>query len=195
LIELRRPAVFHAGERWDLEAADGGPHELGGLRSTPWRGLSFGPRPLARIARLTAGLPLVEACSKAGMLGPDGLELHYGLAYSGCRMSWSCVRGEPTLLELEPRESDPDWPYPGSPDALPLVAFTVAERRGWPAARVGAEFLDGEALGEGEGLVVVPPLRLDGAALWDPEGEAEGVQILFRVRPDAGRVEAWNRCS
>lgn len=195
MIEVARLAVFHAGERWELELADGGAHALGGTSAAGWRGLTFGTRPLPRIARLSAELPLVQACASAGMLGPDGLELHYGLAYSGCRLSWSCAAAERTLLELEPRESESDWPYPGAPDALPEVPCAVVDRSRWSAARVGEEFLEGEALGAGEGLVVVPPLRPGGVPLWDPEGEAEGVQILFRVRPDAGRIEAWNRCS
>lgn len=195
MIELERPAVCFQGERIDLAPAPGGPHSLGGGGRAAGFGLELGARPLQRIARLSPGLPLVDALRAAGHVDAHGLELFYGLAYSGCRMAWRSAPGRCELVELEPREAEPDWPYPGAPDELPEEAWAVAERRAWPAERVSEEFLDGDRLAADEGLVVIPPLRPGGVALWDPEGEAEGVQILFRVHTGTGMVRAWNRCT
>lgn len=195
MIELQGPAICFRDERFDLAPAPEGPHFVGGAIRADQRGLELGTRPLQRIAQLSAGLPLVDALRAAGHVDGHGLELFYGLAYSGCRMAWRCTPGRCELVELEPRQAELDWPYPGAPDELPLEAWAVAERRPWPAERVSDEFLDGDPLGPEEGLVVIPPLRPGGVPLWDPEGEAEGVQILFRVHVGTGCVRAWNRCS
>jgi hypothetical protein len=137
----------------------------------------------------------VDVGREAGALGEHGLKLHYGLPYAGCRLAWRIAAGRADLSELEPRRSDPDWPYPGCPDVLPRVACGAAPPRPWPAERVSIEVLDGDPLEPDEGCVVDPALRPGGAAMWDPEGEAEGVQIVFLVRPAEGRVRGWNRCS
>ncbi|MHC4376302.1 MAG: hypothetical protein ACYS26_06870 [Planctomycetota bacterium] len=195
MIELGRPAVCFRGERCDLAPAPDGPHSLGGTVRADQVGLQPGARPLQRIAHLSPGLALVDALRAAGHVGEHGLELLYGLAYSGCRLAWRSAPGRYDLVELEPREAEPDWPYPGAPEALPQEAWAVAARRPWPTERVSEEFLDGDPLDAEEGLVLIPPLRPGGVALWDPEGEAEGVQILFRVHAGTGLVRAWNRCT
>lgn len=195
MIELDRPAVWFRGVRVDLAPAPNGPHALGGASRIAQAGLQPGSRPLQRLARLAPGLPLVDALGAAGRVDGRGLELLYGLAYSGCRMAWRSAPGCVELLELEPRAAEDDWPYPGAPDVLPREDWAVAEQRTWPAERVSEEFLDGAPIAADEGLVAIPALRLGGVALWDPEGEAEGVQVLFQVHALEGSVRAWNRCT
>jgi len=44
-------------------------------------------------------------------------------------------------------------------------------------------------------VVVVTPSDRLGVSLWGGSGDAEGVEVVFRVSPEAGRVSTSNECT
>lgn len=194
MSELSQPVAFYAEQRFDLRLKGSlgasARHRAGGRTQVPLVGVPRGSRPLQRLLELGDELPFVDESSCGGRL-----ELLYGFCYSGCRLTYSFTDQLIQMLELEPAAGESDWPYPGFPDVLPEVPLEVDQRLPWDSRRVAREFLDGAPLGGDQALIVVPALRLAGVPLWDPEGEAEGVEVLFLWEKKSGRVVAWNRCS
>ncbi|MGN6528086.1 MAG: hypothetical protein ACTHL8_16990 [Burkholderiaceae bacterium] len=155
-------------------------------------GASLGPRPLHQIGGLAlADIPTV-ACSNAYVDVP----LIYGMCFEGCDLSYRVSVGAIEVSSLSPDRSSDDWPYERYPLELPAVPLGHA--RSWSES--WEEFRERlipnlNEWATSKVTVVVPPPKTLGFSLWGPEGDAEGVSIVFQYACEEGSVRAFNHCS
>ena len=118
------------------------------------------------------------------------LPLLYAFRIDACAMSYRITTA--TTVELVSCQGKPeaDWPYPGYPGQFPRIPLRFDPVDSVPPANA-----HGERPEPGELLVVVPCSPAYGVSLWGEDGDAEGVQVLFRVAVTDRIVTAWNVCS
>lgn len=190
--QINYPAAYYDGHACFYERASApSSSRIGGLSDIQFSGIVHGPRRLHHILRLGSDeLPGIQ------QKGFTGLSLFYGMCFDGCSMSYE-VRDaiHYYLLELEPRKSSDDWPYPDYPDLLPSVPLRLARRVPCSAERFSKFLAQQDKIKADELVVVVPPIFDLGISLWGNDGDAEGVQIIFRCDPQARRVRVYNECT
>lgn len=160
---------------------------FGGPRTYAQLGARFGPRPLHSIAVLSH--------VHAPMLEFTALPLVYGLAYDGCVLRYCYELDELRVESIEPDESSDDWPYPHYPPLLPYVPLEPLEARSEPWSTFRARFGSAAPAPLAPVVVVVPPPATIGHSLWGPEGDAEGVTLVFAASPRSRSVYAFNVCT
>jgi hypothetical protein len=155
-------------------------------------GIEHGPQPLHHLATLWGHhLPfLLEHYVFE-------LPLFYGFCFDGCRLRYRLGNKRPQveLVELDPTDSNEDFPYRNYPITLPYYPLAPTE----PTPASEADFL--EMLHQpfdisAEELVVMVPSQFGlGVSLWGPHGDAEEVQTVFRVDLKQKIVEGFNMCT
>ncbi len=191
---LLYPAIYHAGKAYFLERSNkhqasyfGGPIEP----AVAFTGVQHGPRKLHHILTLDGN------CFGPMWHVPGGHHLYlvYGMCYGGGGLTYRSKLHEIEILEMNPTESSPDWPYPCFPELLPYVPMRLQAcvdcslEEFSQVSRQPLELISSEA------VVIVPPSPVLGVSLWGPSGDAEGVQIVFRcVIERHGIVMASNHC-
>jgi hypothetical protein len=187
--QLHYPAAFYDGHAYFFERAPAySPSYFGGPASVRFTGLRHGPRRLHHV--MTCAIPGLET------KGFSTLSLFYGLCYSGCRMTYKIVElFRYRLLELKPRKSLADWPYSGYPELLPYVRLRLAKRTRCSSEQFRELLIQKGKVKEDEVTVIVPPMYDLGISLWGPDGDAEGVQIIFQLDVQNRRVKVYNECT
>lgn len=155
-------------------------------------GIEHGPQPLHHVATLWRHhLPfLLEQYI------PE-LPLFYGFCFDGCRLRYRVGDNEQsvTLLELEPTESAEDFPYQNYPGMFPY--YPVAPLKPEPVSKeTFLEMLHQPLeISSGDLMVLVPSQFTLGISLWGPNGDAEEVQVVFRIKTKERTVEGFNLCT
>jgi len=165
-----------------------------------YSGSCFGGPSHARLEGLPPGqLPfhhiLTIAAREVPPLG-QRVPFFYGMRYDGCSLSYKL--GEYAvckLLELDPAEPSPDWPYPDYPPLLPYIPLRVAESNPCSPEEFAKLAWQGANIKRNSVTVIVPPLFVGGVSMWGPEGDGEGVQIIFQYDLKKKRVHASNQCT
>lgn len=124
-----------------------------------------------------------------------GLPLIYGLTFDGCDMSYRVAEGTIDIEFITPDRSADDWPYERYPSQLPAVPLVKARS----CSESWGEFRDRlipnlNELATSKITVVVPPPKALGFSLWGPEGDGEGVSIVFQYDLEGDSVRAFNLC-
>lgn len=149
----------------------------------------FGPAPLHHIATLsTEHLP---------MLGGISLPLLYGFQYSGCTLDYQYSPLEVNLLDMDPQESTPEWPYADYPPLLPRLALRLAsvQAERWEDFSSRARYPNLPARQSAELVAVIPaPLHI-GQSLWGEDGDDEGVCVVCECDLTRHQVHSYNICS
>ncbi len=154
-------------------------------------GIVHGPRHLHHIATLAS-----DAFPDIDLRGLMGLSLFYGMCFSYCSMSYRVTgTNRYALMELEPTESSKDWPYPDYPDLVPSIPLRLARRIPCSRDRFDDLLAQPITFEADELIVVVPPISDLGMSLWGDDGDAEGLQIIFKYDLRARIVRAYNVCS
>lgn len=203
--ETKWPVVYCNGQAVCFEPSSSfGATYFGGPLDKTFVGREFGPEPLHRV--LTLSMDLLPQ--------PEGLYLHgsiplfYGMRYDECviRYRVPVMTGtkiqfvederEMQLLELNPVESLPDWPYEGYPRLLPYIPLTESSRSLMTPEEFGGQFAwQGLSLLPTELAVVVPACPHLGMSMWGPAGDAEAVQLLFKYDFVTHEVVGSNQCT
>lgn len=188
----KRLVVGCGGRVYAADFSDAhGPHAFGGAPTTAVRGLP--PR---------AKLHFTGTLRKAVPELPS-IPLFYGFRHSGCRLEYGIV-DESTIeiLKLDPETPDEGWPYPSYPREFPRRRFSLeevacADIGASPAELLGqiaTQGLDGFDFAK-ESVVILPPDPESlGTSFWGDEGDAMGVQVVFRIDALAGIVRVENQC-
>lgn len=124
------------------------------------------------------------------------MPLVYGFVYDGCGLTYRLVGDiEIEVLEMSPRSSTPDWPYPKYPAAFPEKRFGLRDEGEIDPTQVHElTWQNIEVIDPAEGVVViVPPSKRYGVSLWG-DGDEELVQVIFEVDPATRTVNAYNQC-
>src|SRR5262249_22512342 len=125
------------------------------------------------------------------------LPLLYGFAYSGCLLEYQVDSdSEVRIVEMPPRSPAKDWPYKNYPDQF--NAKPVALGRRMRINRKSLSELTWQGLDDefaDELVVIVRPSERFGVSLWGESGDAEEVQVIFRVQPETGRTIVSNQCT
>jgi hypothetical protein len=120
----------------------------------------------------------------------------YGMCYDGCSLSYRLGKYKSCkLLELEPCESSPDWPYPDYPPLLPYIPLRVAESNRCTVEEFARLAWQGADIKRNHVTVIVPPLFVGGVSMWGAEGDGEGMQIIFQYDLKKRTVRASNQCT
>ena len=186
------PMAYLDGIAYFLEPTDeysgtrfgGPPHET-------FNGLRPGQCPLHHVLTIAA-----REVPPLGLSGESRVPFFYGMRYEGCRLSYRLDRySNCKLLNLEPPRPTPDWPYPDYPPFLQYIPLRLARRRP-STSEAFAKFVCQPITIKRKTLtVIVPPLFVGGVSMWGPEGDGEGVQIIFEYGLESRTVEAFNRCT
>lgn len=162
---------------------------FGGPSRAKVEGVSFGPKPLHFIARLSAAH--IPALSTHRMFD---LPLIYGMYYDDCELSYRVIYGhEVELLGIAPRTSLEDWPYPDFPPLLPYVPLRLDDRpRRISYDEFAARFPNMPERQTAEMIVAVPPPASIGLSLWGDSGDGDGVTLVFECDLKSGLVNASN---
>lgn len=181
LVHHDGTTTFFGASRASSASWFGGPRVLAQL------GARCGPKPLHAIATLShVHVPALRAAS---------LPLVYGLAYDACELRYRCEGDELHVESVLPERSSEDWPYPEYPALLPYVPLQPIERSREPWSEFRARFGSDAREPIAPLVALVPPPATIGHSLWGPEGDAEGVTIVFACAPAERRVHAFNVCT
>lgn len=190
IFEHDFPLVIYNGEAIFFERSDkftssyfGGP---GMFRVS---GTSHGPRKLHHIATLTIS-DLNFDSFNFGSCVP----FYYGICFDGCEMEYSFDIGEKLVLKsIDPSKSSADWPYEDYPSHLPYFPLKVASRK--PVSQLEAtERLQLEQISNENIYLIVPVNPYLNMSLWGPDGDLEGVEIVFDFDTKSGLVKVRNVC-
>lgn len=164
---------------------------FGGPLAEKFSGLKLGRRPLHMVARIPLGdIPQIRPRSKY-----FNLPLLYGFNYSGCEMKYHVkITGWIEILELWPSDSDDDFPYDNYPILLPYAPLKLAAPRRCTYAEFAEEIPNMAEAQPAELIVMVPPPATLGVSLWGPDGDNEGVTVVFECSITDRSVRAYNRC-
>jgi len=185
------PAIFHDGHAYFLEQSDthtgsyfGGPIEESIM------GVQHGPHKIHHVATLTGHCfkPLWD------VIGVLQLKLLYGIRYSGCHMKYQASSGGLKILEMKPKTSHENWPYPDYPAQLPYFPLRLKQCSKCSLEKFMAFSCQPIEVVSSETLVLVPPSPVLGMSLWGPSGDGENTQIVFRCDLAKQTVEAYNQC-
>jgi hypothetical protein len=165
---------------------------FGGPCEHRFKGIPVGPRPLHKLAHLDQEV-------MRGLGTPHrvfSLPLLYGLNFSGCEVTYRVAVTEwVEVLELDPEEQSVDFPYPNYPAFLPYAPLRASGSR-WCTYREFAEDLPNMADEQpAELLVAVPPPATLGFSMWGPDGDREGVTVVFECDLAERTIRAYNRCT
>jgi hypothetical protein len=97
---------------------------------------------------------------------------------------------------MTPKAPTDDWPYeryPGHFAEKRVIFGRPKQISPKEITELTCQGLDKQA---GDQLVaVVRPSETFGVSLWGEEGDAEMVELIFRVQPETGQVSVSNQCT
>lgn len=150
------------------------------------------PRPLHLIANLNlSGLEIQGTWSYNG-----DVPLLFGIRYDdGGAVRYLFREEHITLVPPVPLFGADDWPYASYPDTLPQhpVEVTRVVNESWNS--FAEQFPNLPTTQPAPLIIVVPPPQGLGFSLWGPEGDAEGVTLVFECDLAIRQVVAYNVCS
>ena len=168
-------------------------HTFGRPLDLAVRGLPRNRQPLHRLLTLD----LCDSRLNVSLPNATVLPLLYGFVYSGCLLEYQVVSdAEIRIIDLTPRLPSRDWPYKGYPDHFAVRPVALGDRKRISRkmmTRLTCQGLDDEAADQL--VVVVRPSTRFGVSLWGESGDAEEVEVIFRVSPETGRISASNQCT
>jgi hypothetical protein len=168
-------------------------HTFGGPLELLVRGFPKNRRPLHRFLTLDLRDP------RFGVSLPNAqsLPLLYGFVYDACVLDYQIVSdAEVRIIELTPSRPSKHWPYANYPDHFSAKPVAFGRRR--PIRRAALARLTWQGLNDEAAdqlVVVVRPGDQFGVSLWGESGDAEEVEVVFRVGPESGRVSVSNECT
>jgi hypothetical protein len=168
-------------------------HTFGGPLDLSVRGFPTNRRPLHRLLTLD----LRDSRLNISLPGATMLHLLYGFAYDCCLLDYQVVSdSEVRVIEMTPRRPTRNWPYEDYPEHYAVRPVALRDRK--PISdknmtRLTWQGLDAEAAEQL--VIVVRPSNSFGVSLWGESGDAEEVEVIFRVSPETGRVSASNQCT
>lgn len=168
-------------------------HYFGGLNDLETLDYLNGERPLHRVLTLDLSDPDLDF----SINGVTQIPLLYGFAFDGCELEYEVLSDSTIrIIELVPNHPAEDWPYPNYPahfEPVP-VGFTKPE----PANEEKIDEVTWRLFDKSkpsEIWVNVPPNDALGVSLWGSDGDAEGVEVVFRIDPTTRTVSVKNECS
>jgi hypothetical protein len=163
---------------------------FGGPRDFKITGKRPVPDKLHYIARLDHNdLPILGSSSSM-----SDLPLLYGLRYPNGGLTYQFEHSEIKVL-TSPGAFDEDWPYRDYPTLLPYIPVTVTSRKKQTWRQFSAEFPNMKDEQPSELVVIVPPPMTIGVSVWGPDGDAEGVAMVFECDLKEKRVTTYNVCT
>ena len=168
-------------------------HFFGGPNDLQVLGFPEGQPMLHRVLNLDLNDPQINFA----LAGIQQLPLLYGFVFNGCEVQYRVLSDGVIQIEhLTPSSALPDWPYSEYPVDFARVPIQIT----------GVQVADEETIDaltwwmfepskSNELWVNVPPNPQFGVSLWGPEGDAEGVELVFRIDPDTKTVTVRNECS
>jgi hypothetical protein len=190
-FDLRAPAVFCDGTAYLLQwGNDSSPSYFGGPSDLRFTGA------LARRARLhhvlTLGGGIIPAMEQQHVFK---LPLFYGFCHDGGQLKYRLPEERTSeLLELEPRQVSADFPYPDYPALLLHLPLRLDQRRDCTPADFARFTWQGLEIKPSMLVVIVPPILVGGVSMWGPDGDAEGVQVIFECDFETHTVRGSNQC-
>lgn len=168
-------------------------HTFGGPLNLSVHLVPTSERPLHRV------LTLDLSDSRLGVRIPNVtlLPLLYGFVYEGCVLEYQVISDEEIrVIDLWPETSLEEWPYEDYPDHFPVRPVQIGQPRSISREKVPELTCQGLPSEAADQLVVVVyPSQTFGISLWGRWGDAEMVEVIFRVEPDTGRVFVRNQCT
>ncbi len=132
------------------------------------------------------------------VLGPPlyvfDVPLIYGMRYSGCAIKYLFESGKIEVKDIDPPNSQDNWPYLDYPSILPFGPLMLGETRKQSWSAFAEEFPNMPQERPAELIAVVEPPMTLGFSLWGDSGDAEGVAIVFECDLKARQVYAYNVC-
>ncbi len=196
ILEQTHPiSIAWRGGLWQgsVDLGDHWGHVFGGPLDLTVRGFPRNRRPLHRLLTLD----LRDSRLSISLPNTDSLPLLYGFAYDGCLLDYQVASdAEVRITDVSPRVPSQEWPYRGYPDHFGARRVALGERQRISrrmVTRLTWQGLDDEAADQL--VVVVRPSASFGVSLWGESGDAEEVEVVFCVEPEAGRVSASNQCT
>lgn len=160
---------------------------FGGPLDRDFSGVPHGPKPLHLIALLS----LQDIASQSYRFGPD-VPFVYGLCYSGCELKYRLAASKIEVLELTPRQSLDNWPYPNYPPHLPYIPLRLVRRQRQSYDQFADTFFNMPEKPASELVVAVPAAATIGMSLWGRYGDEDGVTIVFQCNLKDGIISATN---
>jgi hypothetical protein len=168
-------------------------HTFGGPLDLSVRRFPTNRRPLHRLLTLD----LRDSRLNISIPGATMLHLLYGFAYDCCLLDYQVVSdSEVRVIEMTPRRPTRNWPYEDYPEHFAVRPVALRDRKpisDKQMTRLTWQGLDAEAAEQL--VIVVRPSNSFGVSLWGESGDAEEVEVIFRVSPETGRVSASNQCT
>ena len=189
--KLLYPALFHDGQAYFLERSDTHTGSyFGGPIEETITGIKHGPHKIHHIATLNGHCfkPLWD------VIGAFQLKLLYGMCYSGCHMKYRTSAAGLEVLEMTPKTSAANWPYPDYPTYLPYFPLRLQKHSPCSLEEFLALSCQPIEIASSETLVLIPPSPVLGMSLWGPSGDGENTQIVFRCDLVKKTVEAYDQC-
>ncbi|MBK8572459.1 MAG: hypothetical protein IPN91_07355 [Holophagaceae bacterium] len=122
--------------------------------------------------------------------------LLYGITHDGCGMSYTVESDrEIKIIEIEPPEPAPGWPYFDYPRILPYVP--LQKTRSVPSTYEefsGLFAQEAPVFAEDKLVVILMPPPPIGVSLWGPGSEMGWVQIIFEYDLNKATIAVTNQC-
>jgi hypothetical protein len=190
--DLRYPAIYHDGHAYFLERSEMHTASyFGGPFAAPITGVRHGPRRLHHIATINGDCfePLWHIVGGGGCL-----QLLYGMCYSGCDLKYRRSPDGVKILEMKPKSSDADWPYPDYPIYLPYFPLRLLRRVPFTLGQFSELSCQPFHEMAADVIILIPPSPVLGMSLWGPSGDSECAQIVFQCDIAGQDVTAYNQC-
>ena len=185
-------AVYVDGKSYSFKRGGAGAGSIyGGPLTRRVSGCAFGPARLHHVATLgSASVPSLSTPPRY----VSSLPLVYGFRFDGCVLEYRFEANEIDVLHIAPDRSADDWPYLDYPPLLPYIPIEAQApvRQDWKA--FVAQFPMDADEQPAELVAVVPPALLIGQSLWGPDGDQEGVCVVFECDIARGLVRSYNIC-
>lgn len=193
--DVKPPALLQQGRITQLNVGQSGRynHFFGGKNDLEIADFPHGEHPLHRVFSLDLADPRLGF----SMNKVTQLPLLYGFVFDGCELQYSVLSNTSIkILNLVPQKSSSGWPYPEYPahfDRLPIEIGSSAHAD--DEAINTLTWWNFDVTKPNDVWVNVPSSAGLGVLLWGPDGDAQGVEVVFRIDPVALTVRVRNECS
>lgn len=162
---------------------------FGGPLSIQVGGKAHGPDALHQFVVLSpSDIPLLRECHLH-------LPLLYGMRFSDCRLRYHLKSfQEIDVLEINPKKSSHDWPYPNYPKYLPYIQLELTDSTSCTWEKFSEPFANAPEKLPGDLFAVVPPPATMGVSLWGRNGDLEFVNVVWEFDAKSKTVTAYNIC-
>jgi hypothetical protein len=122
------------------------------------------------------------------------LPLLFGMQFDGCRLKYHLKSfREIVILDIAPKKSSKDWPYPEYPRYLPYVQLEVRESRRCTWRKFSDPLPNAPNQMPCDVFVAVPPPTNIGMSLWGPTGN-DSVHVVWEFYAESKIVRAYSIC-